>query len=345
MKETQKRIGKKLKIVLIAIATISLCALFFFSPYISEYFSNSSSYGEAVTFKVPSGATASDVALKLEEEGFIKSKYTFIIKYRLNPGVYKNIYQGTFYLNKGMCLNDIMKVLLLTPPESEAFTFTVPEGYSVEMIAAKCEEMNICTKEEFISAVTDGSYNYEFLSHIPAGNYKYKLEGFLFPSTYEFFDDATAYDIVNKMLAAFESEYKKNFSNYDNLFENMIIASMVEREAVLDSERATIAGVIKNRLKEPMMLQIDATVVYAKSNGRYDMTEVLYEDLKVDSPYNLYKYEGLTPGPICSPGIKSIVAAVKPESHKWLYYHTDEKKKDGSHIFAETYNEHLSTMN
>ena len=345
MEETQKKISKKFKFILIAISTIILCVLLFFSPYISEYFSTASTYGEAVTFKVPSGATASDVASKLEADGFIKSKYTFIIKYRLNPGVYKNIYQGTFYLNKGMCLNDIMKVLLLTPPESETFTFTVPEGYSIEMIAAKCEEMNICTEEEFISAVAEGSYNYEFLSQIPEGNYKYKLEGFLFPSTYEFFEDATPYDIVNKMLAAFEAEYKKNFSSYDNLFENMIIASMVEREAVLDSERATIAGVIKNRLKEPMMLQIDATVVYAKSNGRYDMTEVLYEDLKVDSPYNLYKYEGLTPGPICSPGIKSIVAAVKPESHKWLYYHTDEKKKDGSHIFTQTYNEHLSTMN
>jgi len=345
MEETRKKQSKNLKIIVIAIATIILCGLLFFSPYILEYFSNTSSYGDAVTFKVPSGATASDVASKLEEEGFIKSKYTFIIKYRLNPGVYKNIYQGTFYLNKGMCLNDIMRVLLLTPPESETYTFTVPEGYSIEMIAAKCEEMNICTEEEFISAVEDGNYNYEFLSYIPDGNYKYKLEGFLFPSTYEFFEDASPYDIVNKMLATFEAEYKKNFSNFDNFFENMIIASMVEREAVLDSERATIAGVIKNRLKEPMMLQIDATVVYAKSNGRYDMTEVLYEDLKVDSPYNLYKYEGLTPGPICSPGLKSIVAAVKPESHKWLYYHTDEKKKDGSHIFTESYNEHLSTMN
>lgn len=345
MEETQRKLSGKLKIIIIAAIAIILCGLIIFSPYISEYFSNTSSYGDAVTFKVPSGATASYVASKLEDDGFIKSKYTFIIKYRLNPGTYKNIYQGKFYLNKGMCLNDIMKVLLLSPPESETFSFTVPEGYSVEMIAARCAEMNICTEEEFISAVKNGKYNYEFISHIPDGNYKYKLEGFLFPSTYEFFEDATPYDIVNKMLAAFEAEYKKNFSNFDNLFENMIIASIVEREAVLDSERAKIAGVIKNRLKEPMKLQVDATVVYAKSNGRYDMTEVLYEDLEVASPYNLYKYEGLTPGPICSPGIKSVVAAAKPEKHKWLFYHTDEKKKDGSHIFTETYNEHLSTMN
>ncbi|MBO7289212.1 MAG: endolytic transglycosylase MltG [Clostridia bacterium] len=345
MEETQKKINNKTKIIIIALVAMIVCSVIAFSPYISEYFSKNSNYGDAVVFNVPSGATASDVAKMLEDEGFIKSKYTFIIKYRLNRGVYKNIYQGKFYLNKGMCLNDIMKVLLLTPPETETFTFTVPEGYSIEMIASKCAQMNICTQEEFISAVKNGKYNYEFLNHIPNGNYKYKLEGFLFPSTYEFFEDATPYDIVNKMLAAFEAEYKKNFSNYDNLFENMIIASMVEREAVLDSERAKIAGVIKNRLSEPMKLQIDATVVYAKSNGRYDMTEVLLKDLEVESPYNLYKYEGLTPGPICSPGIKSILAAANPEKHKWLFYHTDEVKKDGSHIFTQTFNEHLSTMN
>lgn len=345
MEETQKVINNKIKIIIIALVAIVVCGVIILSPYIAEYFSNSSSYGDAVVFNVPSGATASDVAKMLEDDNFIKSKYTFIVKYRFNRDVYKNIYQGKFYLNKGMCLNDIMKVLLLTPPETETFTFTVPEGYSIEMIASKCAEMNICTEEEFISAVKNGEYNYEFLSYIPDGNYKYKLEGFLFPSTYEFFEDATPHDIISKMLAAFEAEYKKNFTNYDNLFKNMIVASMVEREAVLDSERAKIAGVIKNRLNEPMKLQIDATVVYAKSNGRYDMTEVLLKDLEVESPYNLYKYEGLTPGPICSPGIKSILAAANPEKHKWLFYHTDEVKKDGSHIFTETFNEHLSTMN
>ena len=311
----------------------------------AEYFSSSSEYGDAVTFNIEAGATARDVATALEEEGLIKSKYTFMIKYRLNRDVYKNIYQGKFYLNKGMCLNDIMDVLLLSPPENDTFTLTVPEGYSIEMIASKCAEMNICTEQEFISAVLSGDYDYEFLSYIPEADYKYKLEGFLFPSTYEFFSDATPYDIINKMLATFEAEYLKEFSSFDGLFENMIIASMVEREAVLDSERATISGVIKNRLKEPMKLQIDATVVYAKSNGRYDMTEVLNKDLEVESPYNLYKYEGLTPGPICSPGMKSIIAAAKPENHRWLFYHTDEAKKDGSHIFTETFDQHLASMN
>lgn len=329
----------------IAISILFLCACLFFAPYVSEYTCKNSTYGDTVTFTIDKGIGASAVAQKLEDEGLIKSKYNFLIKYRLNSDIYKDVYAGTYYLNKGMCLTDIMNTLLLTPPESDTFNFTVPEGYSVEMIAARCEEAGICSEEEFLYAVTNGSYDYEFIKHIPDADYKYKLEGFLFPSTYEFYSDVTPSEIIDKMLGTFETEYKKMFSSYDNFFENMIIASMVEREAVLDSERATISGVIKNRLKKPMMLQIDATVVYAKSNGRYDMTRVLNEDLSVESPYNLYKYEGLTPGPICSPGIKSIVAAANPENHNYYFYHTDENKKDGSHIFTETFGQHLSTMN
>ena len=96
MEETQKKMNKKLKFIMIAAVSIIIIGILVFSPYIMEYFSTSSSYGEAVTFNIPSGATASDVGEMLQEDGFIKSKYTFIIKYRLNPGIYKNIYQGKF---------------------------------------------------------------------------------------------------------------------------------------------------------------------------------------------------------------------------------------------------------
>jgi len=340
-KKVKKKKSKSLLILVVFLVVLYIVS----APFIKEYTSTKSVYGDTVSFVIEEGATASDVAQNLVDKGLIKYKYSFLIKYRLNRDIYKNIYRGTYYLNKGMCLNDIMDTLLTQMPNANTFVLTVPEGYSIEMIAAKCEEMGVCSKDEFISTVSMEDYNYEFIKHIPQGNYKYKLEGFMFPSTYEFYEDVSPRDIVDKMLATFETEYLKANSSYDNLFENMIIASMVEREAVLDTERATIAGVIKNRLKKPMMLQIDATVVYAKSNGRYDMTKVINSDLEVDSPYNLYKHEGLTPGPICNPGIKSIVAAANPESHNWYFYHTDETKKDGSHIFTQTFNEHLSTMN
>ena len=101
-----------------------------------------------------------------------------------------------------------------------------------------------------------------------------------------------------------------------------------------------IAGVIENRLNLDMPLQIDASVVYAISGGMYDVERVLYKDLEVDSGYNTYKNKGLPTGPICNPGIKSIYAAMNPQKHQYLFYHTDTTKNDGSHIFSKTYEEH-----
>ncbi len=344
---TKRSGGRRLIILMLLIA----CAAYLM-PFFSEYFDASSDSGEDFVFVVEPGSTVSGVAEALEDKGVISSKYTLIIKQKLNSNTYKNVYAGEHKLNSGMCLKDIMDELFLQAP-SASFNITIPEGYSIEMMATLFADNNICSYEEFIEAVNADDYTYEFISHIPESNYKYKLEGFLFPSTYEFNENVTAHEIVDKMLATFESVYIKLSKNenafgtvsYDKMFERMIVASMVEREAVIDSERATISGVIYNRLKLPMLLQIDATVVYAKSNGRYDMTKVMNEDLNVDSPYNLYKNEGLTPGPICNPGEKSIIAAANPETHGYYYYHTDEVKKDGSHIFTATFDEHLSTMN
>ncbi|MBQ9972688.1 MAG: endolytic transglycosylase MltG, partial [Firmicutes bacterium] len=145
------------------------------------------------------------------------------------------------------------------------------------------------------------------------------------------------------LLAEFQAQYSKVVDMLPDgmtMSEAITIASLVEREAKLDSERDTISGVIQNRLDIDMILQIDASVVYAISDGLYDVERVLYKDLEVDSPYNTYKYKGLPVGPICNPGIESIRAAMNPEDHKYLYYHTDTEKNDGSHIFSETYSQH-----
>ena len=125
----------------------------------------------------------------------------------------------------------------------------------------------------------------------------------------------------------------------------MTVASLIEREATLSSERPLVSGVIYNRLKIDMLLQIDASVIYGKTLGKYDMEVVLNKDLEDASAYNVYKNKGLPPGPICNPGRESIDAAANPASHDYLYYHTDTKKNDGSHIFTKTFDEHLETMN
>ena len=330
------------RIITLAILILVVLATAKISPLALEFLSISKYRGNDVNFEVSMGSGAAQVADDLVERGIIKNRYTFIARVRFFTD--GSIYYGTHSITNGMTLGDIVNVLTTPPEDTNTVTLSVPEGYSIEMIALLAADVGLCTYDEFIEALGD-DYEYEFINHIPTADYKYKLEGFLFPNTYEFFATDDAHAVIHKMLGAFQIEYTKYFTGYDRIYEIVTKASIVEREAVLDSERATIAGVINNRLANDMLLQVDATVVYAKSAGLYDMTQVTYADLEVASPYNTYKTKGLTPGPICNPGIKSILAAAKPESHEWLFYHTDEVSKDGSHIFTKTFDDHVATMN
>ena len=335
-----KKIKRFLKII------ITVIVLFLLWQILSlgfEFLSLTKYNGEDINFQIEKGSYASDVANSLEDKGIIKSKYTFLARHKLFASD-KSVYHGTHTIKNGMTLGDILKEMTTMTEADDTITFTIPEGYSIEMIARKAEDEGICAYDEFIGATNPENYDYEFIKYIPEKDYIHKLEGYLFPSTYEFFRDDSAYNIINKMLAAFETEYKKYFSTYDNMAEVVTIASMVEREAALEEESARISGVIVNRLEKNMLLQIDATVVYVKSEGRYDIPNLLYKDLEVSSPYNTYKISGLPLGPICNPGVKSLLAAASPEEHQWLYYHTDEKKADGSHIFTKTFDEHIATM-
>ena len=129
-------------------------------------------------------------------------------------------------------------------------------------------------------------------------------------------------------------------------YEIVTLASVVEREAKVDAEYAKISGVIYNRLDKKMKLQIDATVLYPLTKGKYkkyNKKRTLYKDLEVDSPYNTYKNQGLPAGPICNPGINALKAAVSPQKHSYLYYHTDKTGK-GTHIFSETFSQHEESL-
>lgn len=149
------------------------------------------------------------------------------------------------------------------------------------------------------------------------------------------------------MLTAFEDAYLSLNGSYENIFDKIIIASLIEKEAKLESERAIVSGVIYNRTEKNMPYQIDASVLYAATDGLFnnDDSAFIAQNIKnLDSPYNTYMYSGLPAGPICNPGITSIEAALNPMEHNFLYYHTDTSKNDGSHIFTETFNQHINTM-
>ena len=327
-------IGVLLLVVLIV--GVSACSI------LSEY-TRKESGKETVTVVIPKGSSEKQIAEILKDNGVIDYTITFRLKMKSSP--YRGqLKYGTYILNKKMCLDDLIETISKPGIDDTGIRITIPEGYSAEMIALKCEEAGIVKSEDFLKELSEGVFDYEFIKDIPdADGVKYKLQGYLFPSTYIFRENSDAHTVINTFLGEFEKQYnsvKAELPDNMSMNEAVVRASLIEREAKLDSERETISGVIQNRIEKGMLLQIDATVVYAISEGLYDVDRVLYKDLETDSLYNTYKYPGLPVGAICNAGIESIRAAMTPEKHSYLYYHTDTDKNDGSHIFTETFAEH-----
>ena len=340
MSRKKKKIISKLfaTAILIVVALLAAVTL----PVYIEYTRDDSSE-ISVNVEIPMGASEREIARILKEKGVINYEISFRIKMYNSPYRGKLNY-GVYTLYKEMCLDDILRTLSKPATLAESIKLTIPEGWSAEKIAAECERKKLCSKEEFLNVLKKGDFSYGFIADIPEKKgVRYKLEGYLFPSTHYFDTDADAYVIIDTLLGEFEKQYDKIKSKKPagmTMNEVIIRASLIEREAKLSSERKVISGVIQNRIDKGMLLQIDASVVYAISDGMYDVDRVLYKDLEVDSPYNTYKYQGLPVGAICSPGLSSIEAAMAPQKHNYLFYHTDTEKNDGSHIFSETFAQH-----
>ena len=333
-----KKIVITIALVLAAIILISGLSVFM------EYTRTKSSDRPVVVTIAP-GSSEQAIAKILKDSGVIKYEITFRLK-MLNSPYRGKLNYGEYTLYEKMRLDDVIETLAKPSALAESVKLTIPEGYSAKMIAAACEKAGLVTAEEFLRELKEGEFNYDFIKDIPdKDDVEYKLEGYLFPSTHFFDKDATAHQIIDTILGEFQKQYDKVkdlLPEGMTMNEAVIRAALIEREAKLDSERTIISGVIQNRLDINMLLQIDASVVYVISDGMYDVDRVLYKDLETDSPYNTYKYAGLPTGAICNPGIESIRAAMEPMEHKYLFYHTDTTKNDGSHIFNETYSQHTS---
>ncbi len=300
--------------------------------------------GTVVEIEVKEGSTATAIANTLEENGLIKSTRRFLKD--LKKSDYANSLRfGMYEIERGTDHQGIIEILAKGGTRKNAVTVTIPEGFSLERIIERLVDSGLSSTDELYKAL-ESDYDYEFLQSIPDDEgIKYCLQGFLFPSTYEFSKDMQASEIINMMLSEFDRQINKAGISSNDLYRTVTLASLVEREAKVESERTIIAGVIENRIKKGMRLQVDASVVYAISDGMYNVDRVLYKDLEVDSPYNTYKYTGLPIGPICSPGIKSIEAAAKPDRNSYYYYRVDSSKSDGSHIFTENFDEHKNAAN
>ena len=337
------------KILLGILLVIVLIAGYFGVTMYQEYTSTGSGTEETVVIEIEKGETTKDIATKLKESGLIDYEIVFYLKVK-SLDVASKLRYGTYTIPKESGLAEIIESLTTDGAKKESAMFTIPEGYTIELMAKKLEKEGFCTEAEFLAAVQK-DYDYWFLKDIPENDaIPYKLQGFLYPETYAIEEGMNAEDIVNMMLRQFDKEFTDELRNQmqkqgKTIFQIVTEASIIERETKLDSEKAMVAGVIKNRVEAGMKLEIDATTLYPLTNGLYNKNRVLYVDLEIDSPYNTYMYEGLPVGPIASPSILSIEAALNPIDHSYLYYHTDNEKNDGSHIFSETYEEHVNTLN
>ena len=292
---------------------------------------------QTVRITIPEGAVTKDIAEILEENGLISSKLMFRLqsKYKGYDGTYV---KGTYDIPIGTDSEEIMKIIQAGPVVDESRKVTIPEGYTAKRIAETLEEKGIVTADEFIDEMNNGQFDYDFLKDIPKRDYY--LEGYLFPATYQFEEGATAHDVICAMLDRFQIAYDnilKNVSSDYTTDEIITIASMVESEIQVDSERSIAAGVIYNRLAQGMKLQIDSTVQYALGTRNEVVT---YEDLEIDSPYNTYLYAGLPAGPICNPGEAALEAAANPDDNDYLYYVVKERGS-GEHVFTNNYEDFL----
>ena len=285
----------------------------------------------SITFEVQPGMTLKQVALELFNQRLIHSPSAFqAIAYIQDKE--KQIMAGEFSLSPSMLPTEI--ILRLTSGETILYSLTIPEGYRITEIASLLETQGLANSEVFILQTQDK--NLIKSMDIPTDS----LEGYLFPETYYLSKLTPEKKIVQKMVNTFKEKVlksqllKSTKESPLSLHEIITLASLIEKETGLDSERKLISSVFHNRLRKNMRLQTDPTVIYAieKFDGN-----IRKRDLKIDSPYNTYRYKGLPPGPISSPGIKSIEAAIFPIKSNHLYF---VSRQDGSHHFSSTLVEH-----
>ena len=278
------------------------------------------------------------VSAELYNKGLIKYPRLFRIFAKLMKAETK-VEPGIYSLTSKLDYNAMVHAMHQSESSFEeraTVKVTIPEGKTLKQTFQILAEHGVCPYETLLECAANHEFKYEFLADLPYGE-ETRLEGYLFPDTYEFFAPSEPEEAINKFLDNFNSkvnaEMRLEASEMGyTLHQIVTVASLVEMEAGKDTERATIASVIYNRLNSSYYpyLQIDATIQYAMEERKESLT---YEDLEIDSPYNTYKYTGLPPGPIANPGLASIRAALAPEDTGYYFYALN---KAGSHNFFAT---------
>lgn len=294
---------------------------------------------QKIAFSIPPGTGAAKIADTLEQKGLVRSAFLFLWTARME-GAASKFKPGDYRLSPAMTPQEIITRLKQGGGDADDRSITIPEGFTVAQIADRLVAKGVLPdKEAFLKVARSKTPPVTAPFSLPENG----LEGYLYPDTYRFAPKTSPERIAQEMLDRFVSAFYDNqkadiLASGHSLHEIVTIASLIEREAEVPQDRARIAGVIENRLRHNMKLDIDATVLYALGHHK---ERLYYKDLRVDSPYNTYRHKGLPPGPIASPGIASLRAALAPEKHEYLFY---VASPDGSHVFTRTEAEHNAAV-
>lgn len=348
----EKRIVRKI-VMYVGIAIIAIALIGSISSYF--YISNAlkpvdPDNKKAVKIELPIGSNIDTISQTLEDKGVIRNAKIF--KYYTKFKNASGFQAGTYQIPPSMSIDDIIKSLKTGKVYRKAdLQITIPEGLTLDRIGNIIAKNTDYTSKEFMKLVTNEKFIKEMKAKYPetvtkdinGKDIRYKLEGYLYPSTYDFFTKKpTLEEIVEKMIAQTDAIVRSYEPQLKELgmtpHEFLTFASLLEREATAQTDRETIASVFNNRIEQGMPLQTDPTVLYALGEHK---DRVLYKDLEVKNPYNTYLNKGLPPGPIANAGRASLDATVDPAKTKYLYFVAD---KDGNNHFAETYVEHQNNV-
>ncbi len=312
--------------VLIFLAGIMLLAAIAGGIFISKLNSPPDGMPDQTVFKVNNGDSAGDIAVNLVNQGLIRNSDFFRLYSRFNQtsGMIKT---GLYSIEKDKTTAEIVNMLV--KGEQELFKVTITEGLTSTAIAEILEKNGICDSSEFINYVKENNF-----------------EGFLYPDTYYFPKEYPAEKVAEYMKESFISVLEEIYPPYsdfneDELYQKIIVASIVEREYRRAEEAPYIASVFYNRIEKNMYLGSCATVVYVitEIQGKPHPDKIYYQDLDIESPFNTYIHRGLPPGPICNPGKTALNAAFNPEHTDYLYFLLEDPQA-GKHVFSKTLDEH-----
>ncbi|MDA1334589.1 MAG: endolytic transglycosylase MltG [bacterium] len=279
------------------------------------------------------GTSAESISNQLKVENIIRSRFLFVWATYLG-GIHDELAAGRFLFDESISTFGVLR--RLTQPQEELSVF-IPEGSTIREIEIILRQNNIPSAEFLDSRRYPNVYKefHPFLEVIPEGQ---DLEGFLFPDTYRFYEYSSPEEIVDTMLDNFELKLKPFVSDIDasphSLYEIITMASILEKEVPSADEKAIVSGIMWKRIREGMPLQVDATLFYELGKTSRELTQ---SDLKNETPYNTYTYQGLPPGPISNPGAESIEATLNPKETPFYFYLSD---RDGNTYFSRNFEEH-----